>query len=72
MKKVFICIFLSLWLLCGILNMWWTDRTLDYWLSFIKGCDVDVPFFISAIISIVCGYVMIIINIVSELIRIIL
>jgi len=48
----------------------WTDRTLEFWLSFFKGEAVSVPFILSGILSVVLNVIAVVINIISEIARI--
>ena len=52
-----------------ILLSMWTDRTLDFWLTFIKHSSVDVPMWLSVIATIVFNGGMLAINIISEIVR---
>jgi hypothetical protein len=46
----------------------WTDRTLDFWLTYAKGTPVDSPFWISCAASVLspAAYTL---NLVSEIVR---
>jgi hypothetical protein len=57
--------------LLGVAIMFWTDRNMDWLFSQIKGETVDVPFWISAITSILLSELILILNIVLELVRLI-
>ena len=48
----------------------WTDRTLDFWLTHFKGQEVNVPFILSGILSVVLNVMAIAINVISEILRI--
>lgn len=52
-----------------ILLFMWTDRTLDFWCTYISGNVVDVPFWLSAIATLVGNGVMLGLNIISEIVR---
>lgn len=45
----------------------WTDRNLDFWISHIKGETVDVPFWLSMIISLIEPIVLL--DIIGEIAR---
>ena len=47
----------------------WTDRNLDFWLTFFKGSVVDVPMWMSVVITFVLNGVVVALNIVGELLR---
>lgn len=47
----------------------WTDRSLEFWLSYSKGSPVEVPQWLSFILTIVLNGVILLANIVSEIIR---
>lgn len=49
----------------------WTDRTLDFWCTYFKGEPIDVPFWISLIVTWVFSGIIFAINIISEVIRLI-
>jgi hypothetical protein len=50
----------------------WTDRTLDFWMTYAKGAPVDVPYWISFIMTIVLNGAMMLVNILTELFRLVL
>jgi hypothetical protein len=47
----------------------WTDRTLDFWLTYFKGADVDCPFWLSLLVSVLLNAVILGLNIISEVAR---
>jgi hypothetical protein len=47
----------------------WTDRNLEFWLSRYKGSEVDLPFWMSAVLSVVLNGIVVAANIVSEIFR---
>ena len=47
----------------------WTDRTLDYWLSHWNSSPVDVPYWLSCLVTLVFNGVVITVNVVSEVAR---
>ncbi len=49
--------------LCGL----WTDKNLDFWASYIKGSEVDIPLYLSFIVTLVFNVVVIMANIVAEI-----
>lgn len=49
----------------------WTDRSLEFWLSYTKGKPVDVPQWLSFVLTVVLNAVILTANIVSELIRLV-
>lgn len=49
----------------------WTDRTLDFWVSYFKGINVNVPFWISILSSIFFNVISLGVNIISEIMRLI-
>ena len=48
---------------------YWTDRTLDFWVSLIMGSHIDIPLFISFVITLFFNVATFIVNILSELFR---
>ena len=57
--------------LCILLTLW-TDRTLDFWMTYAKGAPVDVPFWLSFIMTIILNGAMMLVNILTELFRLVL
>lgn len=49
----------------------WTDRNLEYWLSMAKGVPVDVPQWISFLLTLVLNGVILLLNIIGELLRLV-
>lgn len=47
----------------------WTDRNLDFWMTYFKGEAIDVPMWISVIVTIVLNGAAIAGNIIGELLR---
>ncbi len=52
-----------------VLMAFWTDRTMDFWLSELLQKTIDIPWFISFVITLVLGGAILITNIASELAR---
>ncbi len=50
----------------------WTDRNLEFWLSYFKGEQVDVPMWMSVVTTIVLNAVILAGNILSELFRLVI
>jgi hypothetical protein len=50
----------------------WTDRTLDFWMTYAKGAPVDVPGWLSFIMTIILNGAMMLVNILTELFRLVL
>lgn len=50
----------------------WTDRTLEFWLTYAKHAPVIVPWWISTLVTIFLNGVILGINILSELIRLVI
>jgi len=47
----------------------WTDRNLDFWISHFKGEEVDVPFWLSFVVTIVGNGIIFFANVVAEIAR---
>lgn len=47
----------------------WTDRNLDFWLSQMKGHPVNVPYWLSLVLTIVTNGLAIIANVIAEIAR---
>lgn len=56
-------------ILCLIPFIFWTDRTLDFWCTYWSNHTIDVPLWLSAITTIVGNGLMILLNIISEIVR---
>lgn len=56
-------------LFCFIVLTIWTDRTLDFWCTYISGHTINVPIWLSALCSFIGNGVVLVINIISEIIR---
>ena len=63
---------LAFWGTIVVLMTLWTDRTLDFWMTYAKGATVDVPFWLSFIMTIVLNGAMMLVNILTELFRLVL
>lgn len=61
--------FFSVFLTIIALFAMWTDRNLDFWVSYIKGEAVDVPYWLSLIVTIVGNGVIILANVIAEIAR---
>lgn len=53
---------------CIVLSFW-TDRTLDFWVSRFEGVAVDVPAWISVLVTLITNFIMLALNIISEIVR---
>ena len=47
----------------------WTDRNLDFFVSYFKGSPVDVPFWLSALVTILLNGLILVANIIAEIVR---
>jgi hypothetical protein len=47
----------------------WTDRNLEFWFEYLKGTPVDVPMWMSVIVTIVLNGVIVAANILTELFK---
>lgn len=47
----------------------WTDRTLEFWLTYLKGQSIDVPFWLSVLTTFILNGAILIINVISEIVR---
>ncbi len=56
--------FVLLCLMCG-----WTDRTLDFWCSYFSHHAVNIPMWLSVLVTFVSNGLMFLLNIISEIIR---
>lgn len=50
--------------------IWWTDRSIDFWLSYIASTPKNCPIWLSAILSIITFWIGFIFNVVTEILRI--
>jgi Ca2+/Na+ antiporter len=46
----------------------WTDRNLDFWATYVKGVEVDVPYWVAFIVSIFAPLA-VLGNVISEVVR---
>jgi hypothetical protein len=55
----------------GVVSLFalWTDRTLEFWLTYFKGDVIDVPFWISFLATLLLNVVVLVVNVISEVIR---
>lgn len=65
----FIFLFLGIVIVIGLPLTLWTDRTLDFWLTYFKGEVVNVPFWLSFLATIILNAASLILNVLSEIIR---
>jgi len=72
MNMLVVIFFILLSFATTISISFWTDRTLDYWLTYFKDMPVDVPFWLSVLVTILLNCFIFSINVISELIRFIL
>jgi hypothetical protein len=70
----FIVIVLVVLLILGLIFgvSFWTDRTLEFWLSYLKHEPIYVPYWLSLLLTIILNGAALLINIISELIRLVL
>lgn len=47
----------------------WTDRSIDYWLTFTKGTDTDCPFWLSFVATIFLNGIIVAFNLLTEIAR---
>jgi len=59
----------GIWALVALLIAPWTDRNLDFWASYVRGHPVDVPFFLSYLLTWFLHLSSIFLNIISEVAR---
>ena len=53
--------------LVALLFSWWTDMQLDYWVSYLKGEQVDVPFIFAVLLNLFLGVLMIVVDLIGEI-----
>ena len=59
--------FMGVWVGLSI----WTERSLEFWLTLMRGETVDVPFWIAALLTLILNGFIIAINLVAELLRLV-
>ena len=47
----------------------WTDRNLDFWISYFHNSPIDVPYWFSLLITIIFDEAVFILNIILEILR---
>ena len=57
------------WLSLGLITSFWTDRNFDFYFSYFKGEEVNVPYWMSLIASFLSGAYSFIFNFIGELCR---
>jgi hypothetical protein len=65
-------IFLGLLIIFCFIVSFWTDRSLDFWLSYLKEAEQNFPFWLSAIFTFLALKLSIMLNIITEILRIFL
>ena len=69
------CIEMSLLFALSTFFFWllslWTDRNLEFWLSYFKGNPITVPGWMSFVLTVVLNGVILVANIVGELLRLV-
>lgn len=68
-KQGYVTLILLLWVLLAWVLTAWTDRNLEFWLGYVKGQHVDVPNWLSFLLTLVLNGVCIALNIISEIAR---
>lgn len=66
-----IIFFLFIAIILAVLTMW-TDRTFDFWCSYIGNHTVDVPYWLSFLASLIGNGLTLMLNIISEIARLIM
>lgn len=61
-------IFLFLMALIVPVTMW-TDRSLDFWFTYFKGEEVNIPWYLSLLVTVVFNGFILLANLISELFR---
>ena len=61
------CNFVGCGCLVALLFSWWTDMQLDFWVSYLKGEQVDVPFIFAVLLNLFLGVFMLIVDIIGEI-----
>ena len=61
------CNFVGCGCLIALLFSWWTDMQLDYWVSYFKGEQVDVPFILAFLLNLFLGVIMLVLDVVGEI-----
>ena len=47
----------------------WTDRNIDFWISHFKGTPVNVPYWLSLIVTVIGNAVILAVNVIGEICR---
>lgn len=70
------CLLMSVWfgIVIGIFYLLslWTDRNLEFWLSYSKGQPVEVPQWLSFVLTVLLNGVIVLANVISELVRLVI
>ena len=64
--------FLAFMLACALLLSKWTEASLEFWLTLMKGAPVDVPYILAFILTFFTSVFGVLFNVVTELFKLIL
>lgn len=64
------CFFWGIYLSVVTALAFWTDRNLEFWLGYMKGEEVVVPFILSWLVSIL-GPLILLANLIAEILRLV-
>jgi hypothetical protein len=59
------CIGCGLLLVIGLCASWWTEGSLEFWLTYLKGQPVDIPFYLAVIVSVALNGAVIPFNVIT-------
>lgn len=61
------CTLTSCGCIIALLFSWWTDAQLDFWISYFRREEINVPFIFSFLLNLFLGFLMIVLDIISEI-----
>ena len=67
---VFVLTLILAVVLVGAMAMW-TERSVEFWLFYIKGVHIDIPYWLALVITALGNCVVTFINIITELFRLV-
>ncbi len=60
--------------ICGVIPLLalWTDRSIEFWLRYFDAKTTEIPYWLSLLVTLVLNGVILLINVLTELARVVL
>ena len=68
-KSSLFAIMIMIWVIIIVPVAFWTQRSLDFWTTYLKGQEVEVPYWLSFAVTLVFNAVIVALNVITEVIR---